>query len=113
VITAKARNALSRIGLGIALWLGGLGLFVSFDPGAEAGWFGTAAGFAAAVLLSPNGRLRLVGVALLVAFAWFAWLGYQRGQQYQEWLREEMPRLREQLQQRQGQKPPTEPTVVP
>ena len=85
----KTRHALARIGVGFALWLGGLGLFISFYPGAEAGWFGMAAGAAAIGLLSPSWRLRLVGVVLATAFAWFAWAGYQRGLEYQQWLREQ------------------------
>lgn len=97
---AKTRHTLARVGVGVALWLGGLGLFVSFYPGAEAGWFGTAAGAAVAGLLSPSRRLRLAGVGLAVAFAWFAWLGHQRGREYQEWLRQEQPRIQERLRQR-------------
>lgn len=83
----EARHAVARTGIGAALWLGGLGLFITFVPGAEAEWFGAAAGLAALGLLSPNRRVRSVAVGLVVAWAWLAWVGYQRGLRYQEWLR--------------------------
>lgn len=104
----KVRHALGRIGVGIALWLGGLGLFITFYPGAETWWFGTAAGAAAVGSLSPSGRLRRAGIALAVLFAWFAWRGCRRGLEHQQWLREEMPRIREHLRQRQS-----EPAAAP
>lgn len=100
---AKTRHAFAWIGVGIALWLGVLGLFISFYPGAETWWFGTAAAAAALGLLSPGWRLRVAGVALTSTFVWFAWLGYQRGREYEEWLREEMPRIQERLRQRQAE----------
>jgi hypothetical protein len=84
----KTRHALAWIGIGIALWLGGLGMFISFYPGAEAEWFGTAAVAAAFGLLSPKWRLRLAGFGLAATFGWFAWAGYQRGLEHQQWLRE-------------------------
>jgi hypothetical protein len=63
-----------------------LGQFISFYPGAEAGWFGIAAAVALAGLLSPTRQLRLVAVVLAVSLAGFAWGGYVRGQQYRDWL---------------------------
>ncbi len=81
-----ARTQVARAGVGIAAVLGLLGLFISFYPGAEAGWFGVAAALALAGLLSPNGQLRLVAVLLAVLLAGFAWGGYVRGRQYREQL---------------------------
>jgi hypothetical protein len=76
----------ARAGDGLAAVLGLLGLFITFYPGAEAGWFGVAAAVALAGLLSPTRRLRLVGVVLAVLLAGFAWGGYMRGRRYRELL---------------------------
>jgi hypothetical protein len=63
-------------------------LFISFVPGFDGEWFGVAAILAALGLLSPSWRVRALGLALALGMAWFAWLGYQNGLRYQEWLRE-------------------------
>jgi hypothetical protein len=81
-----ARTQVARAGLGIAAVFGLLGQFMTFYPGAEAGWFGVAAAVALAVLLSPTRQLRLVAVVLAVLLAGFAWGGYVRGRQYRDWL---------------------------
>src|SRR5690349_16209371 len=85
----KTRTVIARVGVGVALWMGAFGCFATFVPGAEAGWFGTAAAGAALGLLSPSWRTRAVAGALVVVLAWTAWKGYQRGQEYQEWLRQQ------------------------
>jgi hypothetical protein len=85
----KARNAIARVGIGFALCLGVTGLFISFVPGADAGWFGTAAVSAALGLLSPSWRVRAVAVVLVIGLTWRAWLGYEHGQRYQQWLRQQ------------------------
>jgi hypothetical protein len=84
----RTRDAIARVGVGFALWVGGLGLFISFVPGAEADWFGVAAGAAALGLLAPSWRVRLVAVAWAAVCAWFAWRGYEHGLRYQEWLQQ-------------------------
>lgn len=84
---AKARRSVARVGIGFALFLGLLGLFMSFVPGAAAEWFGVAAGSASLGLLSSSWRMRLFAVGLVVALTWFAWAGYQHGLRHQEWLR--------------------------
>ena len=85
----QTRTAIASVGIGLALWLGVMGLFISFVPGADAGWFGTAAALAALGLLAPNWRTRAVAGTLVVGLTWFAWLGYQHGQRYQEWLQKQ------------------------
>ena len=82
----KARSVIARIGLGIAIWLGALGQFITFIPGGGADWFGAALVLAALGLLSPSWRNRTVALVLIVVFARFAWLGYEHGQRYQVWL---------------------------
>ena len=86
-IIRQTRHTVACAGVGFASLLGLLGLFISFVPGAELEWWIVAAAMAAIGILSPNFRLRLVAVTLVVAFAWFSWLGYQHGLRYQEWLR--------------------------
>jgi hypothetical protein len=81
-----ARMQVARAGVVLAAVFGLLGLFISFYPGAEVGWFGVAAAAALAGLLSPTRRLRVVAVALAVLLAGFGWAGYRRGRQYREWL---------------------------
>jgi len=85
----KARNTIALLGIGFALWLGLMGLFISFVPGADAEWFGIAAIFATFGLLSPSWRSRAVAIVLVIGLMWFAWLGYEHGQRYQEWLRQQ------------------------
>jgi hypothetical protein len=70
----------------MAAVLGLLGQFISFYPGAEAGWFGVAASLALAGFLSPARRLRIVAAVLVVLLAGFAWDGHVRGRQYREFL---------------------------
>jgi hypothetical protein len=88
VLYPKTRDAIARLGIGFAFLVGGLGLVISFVPGAEVGWFGVAAGAAALGLLSPSWRVRTTAVVLTAACAWFARLGYLNGLLYQEWLRQ-------------------------
>lgn len=83
----ETRDTTSRIGVGLALLLGLLGSLITFVPGGEAGWFGMAAVPAALGLLSPSWRVRVVAIVLVLV--WQARLGYQRGQAYQEWLRQQ------------------------
>ena len=87
------RMQVARAGVGLAAVFGLLGQFISFYPGAEAGWFGVAAAVALAGLLSPTRQLRLVAVVLAVLLAGFAWGGYVRGRQYREWLSQQLKPL--------------------
>jgi hypothetical protein len=82
----EARTLVSLAGVGLAAVLASLGLFVTFVPGAEFGWFGVAAAVALGGLLSQSRRIRLVAVVLAVLLAACAWGGYVRGRQYREWL---------------------------
>ena len=84
----KTRTAIAYVGLGFALWLGVMGLFISFMPGAEVVWFSTAAILATLGLLAPSWRTRAVAGVLVVWLTWNAWNGYERGQQYREWLQQ-------------------------
>jgi hypothetical protein len=70
----------------MAAVLGLLGLFISFYPGAEAGWFGVAAALALAGLLSPTRPLRLIAVVLAIVLAGCSWGGHVRGRLYRELL---------------------------
>ena len=81
-----ARKQVALAGVGLAAVFGLIGQFITFYPGAEAGWIGVAAAVALAGLLSPNRQLRLVAVVLAVLLAGFAWDGYVRGRQYRDWL---------------------------
>jgi hypothetical protein len=81
-----ARTRVAQAGVGLAALLGLLGLFITFYPGAEAGWFGVAAALALAGLLCPARQFRLVAVVLALVLAGFAWGGYVRGRQYRQWL---------------------------
>jgi hypothetical protein len=81
-----ARMQVASAGVALAAVFGLLGQFITFYPGAEAGWFGFAAAVALAGLLSPTRQLRLFAVALAVLLAGFAWGGYVRGRQYRDWL---------------------------
>jgi hypothetical protein len=85
----KTRSVIARCGVGFALWLGVMGLFISFVPGAEAGWFGAAAAGSALGLMSPNWRMRALAGVLVIGLTWAAWEGYERGQQYQKWLQQQ------------------------
>ena len=87
-----ARMHVARAGVGLAAVFGLLGQFITFYPGAEAGWFGLAAAMALTGLPSPTRQLRLVAVVLAVVLAGFAWGGYVRGRQYREWLSQQ-PKL--------------------
>ena len=91
VLVPKTRHMIGCIGVGIGLWLGVMGSFITFVPGAETAWFALAAIAAATGVLSPDWRTRLAGVGLAGVFAWFAWHGYLRGVEYREWLRQRMP----------------------
>jgi hypothetical protein len=82
----KTRDAIASVGVGIGLPLGLLGMFISFVPGAAAWWFGTAAGTTAFGMVSPSWRMRIGAVVLALAFSTYAWLGYQDGLRYREWL---------------------------
>jgi hypothetical protein len=81
------REAVARGGIGLALLLGGLGMFITFYPGSAAHWFGVTAALAVIGLLSPNRRDRVAALLLVAASLWMAWLGYQEGVRYQEWMR--------------------------
>jgi hypothetical protein len=87
----KARDAIARTGVGLAISISVLGMFISFVPGAETAWFGTGAGLAALGLLSPSWRVRAVALGMAIVCAQFAWGGYHRGLEYQEWLRAHRP----------------------
>src|SRR5262245_51359582 len=78
------RMQVAWAGVGLAAMFGLLGQFITFYPGAEAGWFGVAAAVALAGFLSPTRLLRLVAVVLAVSLAGCAWGGYLRGQQYRD-----------------------------
>ncbi len=84
--TPTARMHVARAGVGLAAVFGLLGQLITFYPGAEAGWFGAAAGVALVGLVSPTWKLRLVAVFLAVVLAGSAWGGYVRGRQYRERL---------------------------
>jgi hypothetical protein len=81
-----ARKQVALAGVGLAAVFGLIGQFITFYPGAEAGWFGVAAAVALAGLLSPTRQLQLVAVVLAVLLAGFAWDGYVRGRQYRDRL---------------------------
>jgi len=96
MMAPKTRRTVGRIGIGIALLLGALGLIITFYPGAEAKYFGTAAGAAALGLLSPGWPTRLVAITLAVVFACSARDGYRCGLEYQQWRTDVfLPRLQE------------------
>lgn len=88
------RQQLASAGVTFAAYMGGLGLLISFYPGSEAVWFGTAALVAAiAGVAAPGLRLRLSGVALAAVFAGMAWLGHERGVAYAQFLQERAAEL--------------------
>ena len=87
------RKAVARAGVGFALFLGGLGPFVTFFPGAQAGWYGTAAAGAMVGLIAPGRRARAVAAALALGLAWLAWEGYREGLRYREWQQSHAIRL--------------------
>ena len=89
---SNVKCTIGNIGYWSALILGTLGFIISFYPGASAWWFGTAAVAAVAAIagmLSANGQRRCVSAALAVVFSVVAVRGYQRGLEYQEWIKKE------------------------
>lgn len=82
-----SRDSIARIGVGTAVLMGLYGQIATFVPGAETGWFATAAGLAAFGLLSSGYRMRAAALVLIFAWSWSAWAGYQRGRRYREWRR--------------------------
>jgi hypothetical protein len=75
----------------IAFWFGTslfiLGLFVTFYPGAEAGWFAFTSvlvGFGAFV---PKKSYRFATIVIASICLFGAFAGFQRGGKYQEWLK--------------------------
>ena len=87
VMVAAARQSVTSYSVALSACVGGLGLIISFVPGAELGWFGTAAALAAVGLLSPQWPIRLLAITLLIAWSFWAWVGYERGLRYQEYMR--------------------------
>jgi hypothetical protein len=85
----ESRDTTARLAIGIAVLLALLGSFISFVPGGEAWWFGLSAGAAAFGLLSPSRRARAIALVLVLLLLWQVRLGYQREQEYQEWLRQQ------------------------
>jgi hypothetical protein len=80
------RDVIGRVGVGLAVLLGLLGLAITFVPGAQAGWFGVAAGSAAVGLLSPAVRVRGLAAVLVLGLAWLAWDRHLERLRYREWL---------------------------
>ena len=75
----------------IAFWFGtmlfALGSFISFYPGAETGWFAFTAVFIGFGLLVPSKRYRVSTILILAICLFWTFAGYQRGLEYQEWLK--------------------------
>jgi hypothetical protein len=92
-LSETERTQVAYVAVGIAAVKGLLGLFLTFYPGAEAGWFGVAAAVSLIGLLAPSRRLRFVAVVLAILLAACACGGYVRGWQYREWLSQH-PELR-------------------
>ena len=76
------RIQVARVSVGLALLLGLLGLFMTFVPGYQLGWFGVAAAGALTGILSPTRWMRVLALALAVCLATLAWDGYLQGRRY-------------------------------
>ena len=114
VIAPKTRRTVARIGVGVALVLGVLYQFVTFYPGAEARFHGTAAAAAALGLLSPGWPMRLAAIVLGVVFASAARDGYHRGLEYERWRREVwLPRVQQEREPERQAQPPAAPDRGP
>jgi cell division protein FtsW (lipid II flippase) len=70
--------------LGLAIVLAILGLFITFVPGAETGWFLVVAALSISGLFIPRIPSRIAAALLLVFALGFAYEGYQRGVEYRE-----------------------------
>lgn len=77
------REAFARIGLGLAILLGLLGLVITFIPGAEASYFAVVAGLALTGLISTRWQTRSLALLVALASGAFAIDGYFRGLRYQ------------------------------
>jgi hypothetical protein len=84
---AAVRNGIGIAAVAVAALMMLLGLFITFAPGGETGWFAVAAVLAAIGLVSPDWRVRLIAVLLIFGATWMALAGYVRGLQYQQFLR--------------------------
>jgi hypothetical protein len=74
-----------------AFWFGTmlfvLGSFISFYPGAEAGWFAVTGALVGCGFFVPSKRYRIATIAIVAICLFWTFAGYQRGLEYQEWLK--------------------------
>jgi hypothetical protein len=80
----------------VAFWAGvillALGQVITFYPGAEAAWFAASAGLCLCGLLMRTKAYAIAALCLAVVGATFSLLGYQHGEQYRAWLKQQPPR---------------------
>jgi len=81
--------------------LGILGQFVTFYPGAELGWFALAAFLAIPGFIVLKRSFRCASLVLLVLWCAISFLGYTRGKEYEQWLKNNP--LEERIQESQEQ----------
>jgi len=93
----------------VPFWVGvillALGQVITFYPGAEAAWFAASAVLCLCGLLVRSKAYAIAAVCLVVIGAAFSLWGYQHGEQYRAWLKQQPSReeqirdLKKQLQQ--------------
>jgi type II secretory pathway component PulF len=75
----------------VAFWFGAvlflLGTLISFYPGAEAKWFAVTTSLVACGFFVPNKSYRIAAAVIVAICLFWTYTGYQRGMQYQEWLK--------------------------
>lgn len=85
---SPTRSVIAYGGISASLMMGALGQIFSFLPGAQLGYFATAAVFAAAGLLSSRRGVQILALALVIVLACLSWWGYLEGLRYEEFLRQ-------------------------
>jgi hypothetical protein len=93
----------------VAFWVGvilvALGQVITFYPGAEAGWFAASAVLCLCGVLVRSKAYAIAALCFVVVGAAFSLSGYQHGERYRAWLKQQPSReeqirdLKKQLQQ--------------
>ncbi|TWT49556.1 hypothetical protein Pla22_47530 [Rubripirellula amarantea] len=78
---------IGRLGFWLGVFLILNGSIITFVPGAECGWFVTAGLVTATGALVPKWRYRVAAIVLCALCFYWAYAGYVRGINYQEWLK--------------------------
>ncbi len=75
----------------LAFWFGSI-LFIvrsliSFYPGSEVSWFATTVTLVGLGLFVPSKKYPIASIVIVSICLFWAYFGYQRGMEYQEWLK--------------------------